>query len=169
MTRILLALGLAASTLRAQDSTHAGHAGHAMHAGMNHDSAYAAMQARGKTAMGVDQYASTHTFDTLADGGRIALVSDRGDSADVATIRAHMREIARAFAAGDFDTPMLVHARDVPGTHVMAAKRAAITYTPRDIPRGAELRIRTHDVDARKAIAQFLAFQRADHRAGGKR
>src|SRR5690242_13928585 len=74
-------------------------------AAQHHDSAFAAMQERGKAAMGVDQYASTHRFDALKDGGRIELIRNDGDSTDVARIRAHMREIARAFANGDFSTP----------------------------------------------------------------
>jgi hypothetical protein len=131
------------------------------------DSAFAALQARGKNHMGVDQYASTHRFDVLPDGGRIALQSDRGDSAAVAAIRAHMRTIAAAFARGDFATPGLVHAKSVPGTRVMAAKRAAIVYEPRDLPRGAEVRVRTRDAEALRAVAEFMAFQRAEHRAGG--
>lgn len=133
----------------------------------HHDSAFAAMQERGKAAMGVDQYASTHRFDALEDGGRIELVRNDGDSADVARIRTHMREIARAFANGDFSTPAAVHLRSVPGADVMAARRRFITYEPRDIPRGAELRIRTTDPEALRAIHRFMAFQRDEHHAGG--
>ncbi|AHG88851.1 hypothetical protein J421_1314 [Gemmatirosa kalamazoonensis] len=141
-----------------------------LHAQHHHaDTAFASMQARGKTAMGVDQYASSHRFDTLADGGRIALVSGRDDSAAVAAIRTHFRTIAAAFARGDFATPGFVHDGPVPGTRVMAEKRSAITYEARDLPRGGELRIRTGDPEARKAIAEFLAFQRREHRSGGRR
>ncbi len=132
-----------------------------------HDSAYAAMQARGRTAMGVDQYTSTHKFDALADGGRIELQRDVADSAGVAQIRMHLQEIARAFKAGDFETPAFVHMREVPGTKVMAAKRATITYTYRPLPRGGEVRIVTRDTAAIRAVHEFMAFQRSDHRAGG--
>src|SRR5205823_14692901 len=61
------------------------------------DTAFAAMQERGRKAMGVDQYTSTHVFDALPDGGRIELQRDADDSAGVAQIRAHLREVARAF------------------------------------------------------------------------
>ena len=133
------------------------------------DSAFAALQARGADprAMGVDQYTSVHEFDALPDGGRIELQRDVDDSAGVAQIRRHLRAIAGAFSAGDFDTPAFVHARRVPGTEVMAAKRSAIAYTVRDLPRGAELRITTHDPAAVAAIREFMAFQRMDHRAEG--
>jgi len=132
------------------------------------DSAFAGVQARGHTAMGVDQYTSTHRFDALEDGGRIELQRDTDDSVGVATIRAHIRAIATAFRSGDFSTPTFVHMRMVPGTDVMAARRTLISYEARDLPRGAELRIRTTDPAAIAAIHRFLAFQRSDHHAGGK-
>src|SRR5215467_4001276 len=121
-----------------------------------HDSAYAAMQQRGKAAMGVDQYTSTHHFDELADGGIIRLVRDVDDTEGVEQIRAHLRAEARAFRAGDFSMPEFVHMQMVPGSEVMAAKRGAITYTTRDVPRGAEFRITTRDAEALAAIHQFL-------------
>ena len=147
----------------------ADHAGHAGHAGAGSDSAFAALQSRGEQAMGVDQYTSTHRFDDLPDGGRIELQRDVADSAGIAQIRQHLQEIASAFASGDFSTPAFVHMREVPGAEVMAARRAAITYTYRELPRGGELRIVTSDAEALAAIHAFLAFQRQDHRAGGMR
>ena len=131
------------------------------------DTSFAAMQRRGQQAMGVDQSTSTHKFDGLPDGGRIELQRDVDDSAGVAVIRAHIRDIAKAFKTGDFSTPEFVHMQMVPGTKVMAAKRGVITYEPHDLPRGAELRIRTTDPDALAAIHEFMAFQRSDHHAGG--
>ena len=107
-------------------------------AGMRGDSGFAAMQARGKLAMGVDQYTSTHRFDERSDGGRIELQRDVPDTAGVAAIRRHLQGIASAFGSGDFSTPAFVHLQDAPGAKVMAAKRTAITYTYRDLPRGGE-------------------------------
>jgi hypothetical protein len=131
------------------------------------DSAYRALQARGATAMGVDQYTSTHRFTDLPDGGRIELERNTDDSAGVAMIRSHMQMIARSFRSGDFSTPMFVHMRHVPGTATMAAKRDVITYVAIALPRGGAVRITTHDPDAVAAVHEFLAFQRQDHRAGG--
>ena len=124
------------------------------------------MQTRGARVMGVDQYTSAHVFEDLPDGGRVVL--DRDDPADTAaivTIRAHMRDIATAFRAGDFTKPFAVHAQTVPGTAVMRARRAAISYEQIDRPRGGEVRIRTNDPEAVAAIHEFLAFQRREHRA----
>lgn len=131
------------------------------------DTSFAAMQSRGKEAMGVDQYTSTHKFDSFADGGRIELQRNADDSAGVAAIRAHIRDIAQAFKSGDFSTPEFVHMQTVPGTKEMAAMRSRIAYTVHDLPRGAELRISTKDTVALKAIHEFLAFQRGEHHAAG--
>lgn len=130
------------------------------------DSGFAEVQARGEEAMGVDQYTSTHRFRPLADGGRIELQRDSADSAGRARILAHMDRIAAAFASGDFALPGFVHARQVPGTAVMAARRAEISYAVESLPRGGALRLRTTDSSAVAAIHEFLAFQRIDHRAG---
>jgi hypothetical protein len=129
------------------------------------DSAFALVQARGHTAMGVDQYTSSHRFESLPDGGRISLQRDPGDSAGVAQIRSHMRGIAVAFARGDYALPGFVHARDVPGTEVMAARRSRITYTADTLPGGGQLRLRSSDPSAIAAIHRFLVFQRQDHRS----
>jgi hypothetical protein len=141
---------------------------HQAAAGSTSDSGFAGVQARGQMVMGVDQYTSAHVFEDLPDGGRIVLDrDDAADSAGIATIQAHMRDIAARFANGDFSLPGMVHAREVPGTAIMAAKRAEISYTPADRPAGGEVRITSHDSAAVSAIHEFLAFQRMDHHAAG--
>ena len=132
------------------------------------DQDFAAMQQRGAAVMGVDQYASAHVFEDLPDGGRIVLdKTDPVDSTSVAEIRAHMRDIEAAFRAGDFTKPFQVHAQVVPGTAVMTARQAAITYTASDRPRGGEVRIKSGDPIAVAAIHEFLEFQRGAHHAAG--
>jgi hypothetical protein len=129
------------------------------------DSAFAEVQSRGHLAMGVDQYTSLHNFEPLPDGGRIALQRDARDTAGVTQIRAHMRQIAGAFGRGDFTLPGLVHALEVPGTREMRARRSAIRYTTDTVPGGGVVRLRSADPIAIRAIHEFLAFQRHDHRA----
>jgi hypothetical protein len=130
------------------------------------DTAFAAVQARGAAVMGVDQYTSTHLFEPLPDGGRIVLQRDSADAAGEETIRAHMRDIAERFAKGDFTLPGMVHAMAVvPGTAVMTERRAAIRYAVELLPRGARVRIVSRDPQAIRAVHEFLAFQRMDHRA----
>jgi hypothetical protein len=122
------------------------------------DKAFATMQALG-----------THRFDDLADGGRIALSRHSADPAGVRAVREHLAQIARAFAAGDFRVPGLVHSgKVVPGTDVMAAKRGRIDYQFSPTPGDGEVRIRTSDPEALEAIHAFLAFQRREHHAAGE-
>ena len=144
--------------------SHAGHGRPGTGRTGGEDSAFAAVQRRGRQAMGVDQYTSAHRFEALPDGGRIELQRAPDDTAGVAVIRRHLRDVAASFAAGDFATPAFVHARDVPGTDVMAARRRLISYDVRDLPGGGEIRITTRDGKALKAVHEFLAFQRRDHR-----
>jgi hypothetical protein len=131
------------------------------------DSSFAALQQRGETAMGVDQYTSQHVFEPLPDGGRIVLQREASDSGGVAAIRAHMDTISKSFGNGDFAVPGFVHATgDVPGTAAMKRLKAEITYTPQDLPGGAQVVISTRNPQAISAVHEFLAFQRMDHRAG---
>jgi hypothetical protein len=132
------------------------------------DSAFKALQSRGARVMGVDQYTSTHRFEALADGGRIELRRDVDDSASVRAIREHLQTIARQFAEGDFSASATVHARAVPGTAVMRRRRKSIRYEFGALQRGGELRITTRDPAALRAVHEFLAFQRGDHRTGEK-
>ena len=131
------------------------------------DTAFAALQQRGQTAMGVDQYASAHVFEPLPDGGRIVLQMKEADSPGERVIRDHMRTIATAFGAGDFAIPGQVHAvTKVPGTEVMTRLRGEIFYRAGELDRGGEVRLTTRNPEAVAAIHDFLAFQRMDHRAG---
>jgi hypothetical protein len=143
----------------------------AMHGGRGSakaDSEFAALQQRGKMAMGVDQYASAHQFYVLPDGGRIALEMKDVDSLGIAQIRAHLKLIQHAFQAGDFSTPEFVHMRAMPGTEVISRKRRLIVYTYADLPRGGEVRIITTDPESLAAIRSFMAAQRGDHKASGQ-
>ena len=138
-------------------------------AAQSRDTSYPRMQARGQMAMGVDQNASRHVFDDLPDGGRIELQADSADATAIAAIRAHLSAIVSSFQAGNFSTPEFVHDGSVPGTDVLAAKRARDDQlrTFAAPPRGGEVRITTRDTEALHAIHQFLAYQRQAHHAMG--
>lgn len=156
MRRVLLLAGaLALASCRSHDD-----------AATARDTAFASLQDRGATAMGVDQYTSSHVFEPLPDGGRIVLQRDSIDPAGTDTIREHMRTIAAAFTRGDFAIPGFVHAQAVPGTREMAAGRDRISYTADTLPRGGQVRIVTRDTALVRAIHEFLAFQRREHHSG---
>ncbi len=82
----------------------------------------------------------------------------------MSAIREHLKGIAQAFTAGDFQTPGFVHAQTVPGTRVMTARKAAIRYVFHPLPGGGEVRIVTRDAAAVTAVHQFLTFQATEHR-----
>jgi hypothetical protein len=116
--------------------------------------------------MGVDQQTSVHAFEALPNGGIIELQRALDDSAGIRTIRRHLRGIAEAFSQGDFSSPTYIHMTSVPGAQVMADRRRSIRYDYYDLPRGGALRITAADNAARKAIWEFIAYQRHEHLAG---
>lgn len=119
---------------------------------------------RGDDAMGFPHQKSRHTFRLYTDGGLIAATT--GDAATREQIRVHMREIAKLFAAGEFDKPRFIHGRVPPGVETMKARLAKIDWKYVELERGAGVRITTKDAKALAAVHAFLAFQIDDHRTG---
>lgn len=70
------------------------------------------------------------------------------------------------FAHGDFSTPMVVHSQAPPGVPIMQMDRADISYTLEELPAGGGVRIKSSNVEAVKAIHEFLRFQIEDHHTG---
>jgi hypothetical protein len=132
--------------------------------GGGHDAHLAAVNARGAAAMGFSQTETAHHFLLTRDGGVILVeVKDPSDSANRELIRRHLAHVARMFAAGDFDTPMLVHARTVPGTPAMSRLKSEIVYAFEQTDRGGRVRITTKSAEALAAVHEFLRFQIEDH------
>lgn len=122
---------------------------------------------RGDHAMGFSHEATAHHFILLPDGGMIAVETNcEHDDASRDQIRMHLQHITGLFSSGDFDIPMFIHDRVPPGVPVMKAKHDAITYKFLETGRGGQVRIRTTDAEALKAIHEFLVFQIQDHRTG---
>lgn len=120
-----------------------------------------------KAAMGFDQAKTTHHFSLYTDGGAIDVsVKDPADKQNLDAIRSHLPHLAQMFTQGNFETPMLVHQRKVPGTDGMAQARTKISYAYKETPRGGRVDIRTTDAAALEAVHAFLKFQITDHRSG---
>lgn len=133
----------------------------------SHDSHGAALDERGERAMGFSQTATVHHFLLRPDGGVIQVeVRDASDASNRGLVRQHLSHIARAFAAGDFDTPALVHARVPPGADAMRRLKSEITYAYEETEAGARVRINTRNAEALAAVHAFLRFQIEDHRTG---
>ena len=123
---------------------------------------------RAHQVMGFDQHRTTHHFYLFSDGGAIEVsVKDSSDATNRDAIRAHLPHIASMFGTGDFEAPMLVHdTRNVPGTAVMAARKATIRYRYLETPTGGRVDIQTADPEALAAVHAFLKFQITDHKTG---
>jgi hypothetical protein len=122
---------------------------------------------RGDHAMGFSHEKTKHHFELLPDGGVIQV--DANSDLDNSTrdqIRMHLTHIAAMFRAGNFDVPMFIHDTVPPGVPVMKEKHDAIRYAFASTPKGARVRIVTHDPIALKAVHEFLKFQIDDHRTG---
>ena len=134
-----------------------------------HDTHLAGVNARGEKAMGFSQTETAHHFILTRDGGHIQVeAKDPADAANRDRIRQHLAHIARMFAEGNFDTPMLVHARTVPGTSLMSRLKAEIVYVFEETERGGRVRITAKSAEALAAVHEFLRFQIEDHQTGDK-
>ena len=118
--------------------------------------------------MGFDQEATVHHFFLFTDGGAIEVnVKAASDTKNRDAIRSHLPHIATMFADGNFDAPMLVHdSTNVPGTKIMAARKAAIRYEYVETDTGGRVNIVATDPEALKAVHEFMRFQISDHRTG---
>lgn len=127
-----------------------------------------AMKDRGAMAMGFDQDKTTHHFLLYENGGAIAIAAnDPADTQNRDAIRSHLPHISMMFEQGNFDVPMLVHdSTNVPGTKVMSARRAKITYRYADTPAGGRVDIVTTDKEALSAVHEFLKYQITEHKTG---
>jgi hypothetical protein len=122
---------------------------------------------RHEGATGIISEAAEHHFALASDGGSITLEARGGsDTATRDQVRAHLRHIARAFAAGDFALPARIHDEVPPGVETMKARRSAIRYTFSETPLGGRVSITTADQEARAAVHEFLRFQIRDHGTG---
>ena len=141
-----------------------------MPAGMSHEDHLKQMQKeadlkrRGDAAMGFDQDKTTHHFQTKADGGAIEVdVKDPSDTASLAQVRAHLKEIAASFKSGDFVKPMETHAEVPPGVPVMQRLAGEIAYSYADTAKGGAVTIRTANTEALAAVHEFLEYQIREH------
>jgi hypothetical protein len=127
----------------------------------------AGVDARGDHVMGFSHEKTTHHFRLTKSGGVIEVsANDPADGESRDAIRSHLAHIAKMFAAGDFDAPMLIHDRIPPGVPTLKKRKASIRWSFEDTERGGRIVATTSDAKARRAIHDFLRFQIEDHRTG---
>ena len=133
------------------------------HTGAHH----AAVDSRGDHVMGFSHEKTTHHFRLYRDGGAIEVTAnDPKDTESRDQIQMHLAHIAKMFAAGDFNAPMLVHDKVPPGTPTMQKLKNEINYTYEKTERGARVLLATKNSEALAAIHEFLRFQINDHQTG---
>src|SRR5438067_1607501 len=122
----------------------------AMPPGMTHEEHLAqmkkdeALKKRGAAAMGFDQDATSHHFKLTADGGIIeVLVNTASDDRNRNAVRSHLKEIAAAFATGDFSKPFATHGEEPAGVKTMKANTPALTFLYENVPEGGRVVIRS--------------------------
>lgn len=134
------------------------------HQNMDHQ---AALNQHGDQVMGFSHEKTTHHFVLTSDGGLIEVrVNDIQDAASLGQIRGHFQHIARMFADGNYNAPMLVHSQNVPGTATMTRLKADLHWDLQELPRGARITVTADNNEALDAVHDFLRFQIADHKTG---
>ena len=117
--------------------------------------------------LGFEQSKTTHHFLLKPDGGVIQVqANDAQDTVSREQIRKHFHRIAEAFAAGDFQIPMMVHDIVPPGATTMKRLREKIQYTYEETPTGVRVVIKSADPNALDAIHDFLLYQIREHETG---
>lgn len=125
------------------------------------------MNRRGDRVMGFDHTKTTHHFKLFPDGGAIEVTANTAeDTQSRDEIRMHLGHIAKMFAAGNFNAPILIHDQTPPGVPVMQKLKSEINYRFEETERGATVRISTKNPEALHAIYEFLRFQIKEHKTG---
>ena len=128
---------------------------------------YKDVNKHGDMAMGFSHMKTTHHFRLAPAGGSIEVqANDPTDKLSRDQIRHHLQQISKAFADGDFSSPMQTHERIPPGVPTMQRLKADITYKYSETDHGGKVLISTSNPEALKAVHDFLRFQIQDHRTG---
>ena len=125
------------------------------------------MMKHGEMAMGFSQVKTTHHFQLTASGGVIEVQTN--DPADTTTrdqIRQHLQGISKAFAQGDFSSPMMTHGKTPPGVPEMQRLKDDLSYKYFETDRGGKVLISAANPETLKAVHEFLRFQIEEHQTG---
>ncbi len=136
MKRIRLAILLGAAIPAGLAAQQGSSSCSAHHAGSRHEG----VDERGDSVMGFDHAKTTHHFILTPSGGVIDVsANDKDDVASRDAIRTHLAHIAKMFADGNFDAPMLIHDRVPPGVPEMKRDPKSIRWTYEDTPAGGRV------------------------------
>ena len=123
------------------------------------DAHHSAVDKRGDHVMGFSHEKTTHHFRLYKDGGAIEVTAnDPKDTESRDQIQMHLGHIAKMFAAGDFNAPMLVHDKVPPGVPVLQRLKAEVKYEFTRTERGGTVRITTANAEALRRRARIPAL-----------
>jgi hypothetical protein len=137
-----------------------------MHARHQASAAQQPQKEREDEGMGFSQARTTHHFLLTVDGGTIQVTAKAGDDRTIDQVRHHLESIAKAFQAGDFTTPALVHGQTPPGVPAMRRLKSEISYAYESRQDGAAVAVRSRNPEAVAAVQEFLRFQIREHKTG---
>src|SRR5262245_24017483 len=126
-----------------------------------------AVARRGDHVMGFSHDAAAHHFYLFRDGGEIVVTANRPDDASTRDqIRMHLGHIAKMFAVGNFNAPMIIHDTNPPGTATMTRRKDEIHYEFSEVESGAKIHITAPTPETIDAVHAFLLFQILEHHTG---
>ncbi len=124
----------------------------------------AEVRERGGDVMPFSIADTLHVFDKTDDGGLQRVIARPGHAEQVPMIRAHLREIAEAFARRDFSGPERIHGADMPGlAELREAPAEALRIDYRDIDDGAEVTYHGRTPELIDALHRWFDAQLGDH------
>jgi hypothetical protein len=114
--------------------------------------------------MPFDLERTTHVFRPLPDGGvQTVTADDPVEQEQVALIRSHLRQEARAFMRGDFGDPAEIHGSEMPDLAQLSENYDQITIDFSETDAGARLRYRAGDPRVVDALHRWFEAQLMDH------
>ena len=126
------------------------------------------MAARAQQVMPFDLNRTTHTFTKKASGGvQVVVVKDPADTRDLALIRAHLRDEAEQFRAGNYSDPAKIHGMDMPGVKELEQGASRIHVEYGDAPNGGQVTYSTSEPALIDALHAWFDRQRSDHSMPG--
>ncbi|UUU36762.1 aspartate carbamoyltransferase [Streptomyces sp. CA-210063] len=123
-----------------------------------------AVAERGRTVMPFDLEETTHHFTPTDTGGVQDVVADQPDDGkQVALIRTHLKQEAKAFGQGDFGDPAQIHGDSMPGLATLEEGYERIEVRYKERTDGATLTYTTDEPALVDALHDWFEAQLSDH------
>jgi hypothetical protein len=123
-----------------------------------------AVAERGRSVMPFDLEGTTHHFTPTDTGGVQDVVADQpDDDKQIALIRTHLKQEAKAFARGDFGDPAQIHGDSMPGLATLEEGYERIEVRYKERSDGATLTYTTDEPALVDALHAWFEAQLSDH------